>query len=235
MLPKIVPQTEKVKLPYSGETVRVRPFSVGTEKAMLVARETSPGKLAEFIGKLVEEHVDGLSEPIENYPAYEVDLMFAHIRILSVGDSVDLTVSCSSCGHKHDVTVRINPKVSEDPPETEDMVVSTVSGDVTLTFKPATYGSVIEVMGDAEDGNVDVPSLLWSMLVSVTDADGTTNKSSLDRQEFVNWAGDIPAQLVTDFIDRLQWKVDYDGINMQCEECGEAIRVRFGNVIDFFI
>ena len=96
-LPKLNVPKYKLKLPSDGRTVTYRPFLVKEEKLLLLATET--GEQDEIIGaikNIIAECTDITS--VDKLATFDIEYLFLQIRTKSVGENVDVTVTCPDDG-----------------------------------------------------------------------------------------------------------------------------------------
>jgi|TARA_B100000035_G_C20994108_1_gene551641 hypothetical protein len=93
-LPKVVAPTFEVTLLSTGKPVKYRPFLVKEEKALLIALESGNQKdiistVKEVLKACVLSRVK-----IETLPSFDLEYLFLNIRGKSVGETVDLLITC---------------------------------------------------------------------------------------------------------------------------------------------
>lgn len=97
-LPKLNVPKYKLKLPSDGKTiVNFRPFLVKEEKLLLVATETGDqAQLLETITTIIKDCTDLTS--VDKLSTFDVEYLFLQIRTKSVGETVDVTITCPDDG-----------------------------------------------------------------------------------------------------------------------------------------
>ena len=93
-LPKLNTQTFELNVPSTDEKVKYRPFLVKEEKVLLQAQQSEKP----------EEMADALVQVINNctfnkinaalLPSFDIEYIFLKIRSKSVGEKVDLMITC---------------------------------------------------------------------------------------------------------------------------------------------
>ena len=93
-LPKINTPTYEMELPSTGETIKYRPFLVKEQKLLLIAQETGEEKdVANAMGELVQSCTFGKIDS-KLAPLFDVEYLFLKIRGKSVGDVLQLNLTC---------------------------------------------------------------------------------------------------------------------------------------------
>ncbi len=106
-LPKINTPTYELELPSTGEKIKYRPFLVKEQKLLLMAQETGKEEeIANVMGDLVESCTFGKIDS-KLSPIFDVEYLFLRIRGKSVGETVELIVTCPD-DEKTQVNVKIN-------------------------------------------------------------------------------------------------------------------------------
>ena len=93
-LPKIVTPTYELELPSSGETITYRPFLVKEEKLLVLAMESEDTKSITRAIKEVLKSCIKTKIKVDNLPTFDIEYLFLNIRGKSVGEEVDVTVTC---------------------------------------------------------------------------------------------------------------------------------------------
>ena len=97
-LPKINTPTYELELPSTGDKIKYRPFLVKEQKLLLLAQETGKEQdIANAMGELVTSctfnNIDANLSPM-----FDVEYLFLRIRGKSVGEIIDLTLTCPDDG-----------------------------------------------------------------------------------------------------------------------------------------
>ena len=92
-LPTLVTPKFKMKLPSDGRVVNYRPFLVKEEKVLLIATETgNQDSIVNAIKDIIAACTD--IKDVEALPTFDIEFVFLQIRTKSVGESVDVGVTC---------------------------------------------------------------------------------------------------------------------------------------------
>jgi hypothetical protein len=96
-LPKLNVPRYKLKLPSDGRTVNYRPFLVKEEKLLLLATET--GEQADIV-IAIKDIIKGCTDivDVDALATFDIEFVFLQIRTRSVGESVDVSVTCPDDG-----------------------------------------------------------------------------------------------------------------------------------------
>ena len=106
-LPKITTTEYELELPSNGKTIKYRPFLVKEEKILILALESGNQKeITNAVKQVIKECVITKGLKIDNLPAFDIEYLFLNIRGKSVGESIDLLVTCGDDG-KTEVSVNV--------------------------------------------------------------------------------------------------------------------------------
>mgnify|MGYP000603225472 CR=1 FL=1 len=94
-LPKIVTPTYELELPSTGESIQYRPFLVKEEKVLVIALESEDTKqITTAIKTVLKNCIKTKGIKVEALPTFDIEYLFLNIRGKSVGESVDVNVTC---------------------------------------------------------------------------------------------------------------------------------------------
>tara|TARA_Y100000356_G_scaffold104580_1_gene90296 strand:+ start:168 stop:872 length:705 start_codon:yes stop_codon:yes gene_type:complete len=187
-LPRIDTPTYQTNLPSTGQTVQYRPFLVKEQKIMMMAQESGDEKqTVDALSRLVTictfNKVD-----VTNAPTFDIEHLFLRIRSKSVGESVDVSITCPD-DDKTQVRTKIN---------IEDVKVQTYSDhnniiDLTDTIKIVLrYPSLSDIgmVGDTQTSD-GIFKLLYRCIHEIHHNDDVYNRVDMSEKD------------IEDFIDQL--------------------------------
>ncbi len=125
-LPKIATPTYELELPSTGKTIKYRPFLVKEEKVLILALESQDVKqITLAIKSVLKDCILTKGIKIEELPSFDIEYIFLNVRGKSVGESIDLIVTCSDDGNT-EVPVKVyvdEIKVKKDPEHSTEIRV----------------------------------------------------------------------------------------------------------------
>lgn len=194
-LPKIVAPVFDLDLPSTGQTIKYRPFLVKEEKLLLLALESEDTKqITTAIKTVIKNCIETKGIKVESLPTFDIEYLFLNIRGKSVGETVDVLVTCPDDGTTQ-VPVSINLdeiKVSVSPEHTRDIQLDDA---LTLRMK---YPSLQEfIKSNFNSGEVSVEDtfdLISSCIEQVYSEEESWNASDFSKKE------------LQDFVDQLSSK-----------------------------
>jgi hypothetical protein len=98
-LPKISTPTYELELPSTGKSIKYRPFLVKEEKILILALESQDIKqITLAIKQVLKDCIITKGIKIEDLPSFDIEYIFLNVRGKSVGEAIDLVVTCSDDG-----------------------------------------------------------------------------------------------------------------------------------------
>ena len=98
-LPKIATPTYELVLPSTGKKIKYRPFLVKEEKILILALESEdPKQITNAIKTTLKSCISTRGIKVEDLPTFDIEYIFLNIRGKSVGESIDVLVTCPDDG-----------------------------------------------------------------------------------------------------------------------------------------
>ena len=98
-LPKIATPTYELVLPSSGKKIKYRPFLVKEEKILILALESEDTKqITNAIKTILKSCISTRGIKVEDLPTFDIEYIFLNIRGKSVGESIEVLVTCPDDG-----------------------------------------------------------------------------------------------------------------------------------------
>jgi hypothetical protein len=114
----------KLNQPSTKDSITFRPFTVKESKSLLMAASSNVDSMQLAMEAAVDNCTFNILD-VPNLPAFDLEYMFVQIRGKSVGESIDLTVTCNNCKEKEDHTININDvNVIHDPDHNKKIMLS---------------------------------------------------------------------------------------------------------------
>ena len=94
-LPKISTPTYELTVPSTGKNIKFRPFLVKEEKILIIAMESQSDKqIAQAVNDVLSNCILTKGVNINDFSTFDIEYLFLNIRGKSVGESVDVMVTC---------------------------------------------------------------------------------------------------------------------------------------------
>ena len=193
-LPKIATPTYELELPSSGETITYRPFLVKEEKLLVLAMESEDTKSITRAIKEVLKSCIKTKIKVDTLPTFDIEYLFLNIRGKSVGEEVEVTVTCPDDGVTEvDVNIPIdNIQVQKSKEHTNNIKLDDT---LSMTMKYPSLDQFIET-------NFDVNESKGTQLEQSFDLIGSCIKTIYSEEEA--WpASDSTKKEIGEFLEQL--------------------------------
>ena len=109
-LPTITTPTYELNLPSNDKKIKYRPFLVKEEKILILAMESEDTKqITNAITDVLNSCIITRGVKVDKLPTFDIEYLFLNVRSKSIGEVVDLVVTCSDDGEtKVDVAVNLD-------------------------------------------------------------------------------------------------------------------------------
>ena len=98
-LPKINTPTYELELPSNGKKIKYRPFLVREEKILIMALESEDMKqITSAIVQILGDCIQTRGVKVSDLATFDIEYLFLNIRARSVGESVEVNVTCPDDG-----------------------------------------------------------------------------------------------------------------------------------------
>jgi len=134
-LPKVVAPTFELQLISTGKKVKYRPFLVKEEKVLLIALENgTDADISSTLKSVLKSCIITRGVNVEKLPSFELEYLFLNIRGKSIGESVELLVTCQDDGEtKVPLTVALSDIKLEVPDGHTDMIK--LNNDINIKMR----------------------------------------------------------------------------------------------------
>lgn len=125
-LPKPSTSQYELILPSTEKPIKYRPFLVKEEKILLEAVESKKeSQIILAIKQILKSCILTKGIKIDDLPSFDIEYIFLNVRSKSVGENLDLTITCGDDGETQvPVTIFIDEiQVQKDPNHTRDIQI----------------------------------------------------------------------------------------------------------------
>jgi hypothetical protein len=188
-LPKISTPTYELELPSTGKKIKYRPFLVREEKILILALESEDEKqIANAVKNTLKDCIQTRGIKVENLPTFDIEYLFLNIRGKSVGEAVELIVTCPDDG---ETTVPVKIYIDEiGVVKQEDHSPDIdLDGKLTLRMKyPSLDQFVSSNFSFDEREDLDKSfEIIGSCIDVIFNADDAWSTSDVTKKELMTW------------------------------------------------
>ena len=217
-LPKLNTPKFKMKLPSDGRTVNFRPFLVKEEKILLIATETGDqDSMVNAIKDIIVACTD--IKDVDALPTFDIEFVFLQIRTKSVGESVEVGVTCPDDGETEvKVTIPLDEiKVKKTKGHTK---IVKLGDGVSLTMGYPSLDTFVKMNFASEEIAVDqIFEMAASCMETVSDAEQVYECKDLPKEDVMAFLEGMTSnqfKKVQDFFEtmpKLEHSIDVENPN----------------------
>ena len=210
-LPKINTPTYELTLPSNKKKVKYRPFLVREEKILVLALESEDQKqitaaIIQIIGDcLITKNID-----VTKLPTFDIEYLFLNVRSKSVGETVEVNVTCPDDGKtKVETSINIDDiKVIKD--KNHKLIVQ-LDDKYSMKLKYPTLDQFIEnnfdfEMAEAKESVSAAMSMLSTCIDMIYDQEESWDASESTKEEldeFIDQLNTKQFKLIENFFDTM--------------------------------
>ena len=211
-LPVLNNPNYEMEIPSTGEKIEYRPFLVKEQKILMIGMESdNTSAQAKAVIDILKNCTFGkIDELIETLPTFDIEYMFIQLRAKSVGETVQLNLTCQDDGETKVPYEMFLPDIKVERTEGHDKVVM-ITDKVGMTFKYPTMKQLITYDFSKLDTMEGTFQIIQDCLENVFDEEEVYEV--MDKKELTKFIESLTTeqfQKVTDFfttMPRLRHKV----------------------------
>jgi len=189
-LPKIAKVTYDLVVPSSGKKIKYRPFLVKEEKVLILAQESgSQSEITKAIKEVIGACVQSRGFKVDSLATFDVEYIFLNIRGRSVGESVDVIITCPD---DEKTTVPLTIYLDEIQVVFDPEHESSIQLDDTYSVKMK-YPTMEEIMNaDTEDISVQQSlEMIAKCIDQIYSEEESFAGSDSSLKELTDWVEDL--------------------------------------------
>ena len=205
-LPKIVTPSYELTLPSNGKKISYRPFLVKEEKILILAIESDSLKeISRSIKDILKNCILTKGIKVDELPTFDIEYLFLNIRSRSIGESIELVVTCPDDGEtKVNTTIYIDEiEVKKNKEHSTDIKI-----DDTYTMRMK-YPSLDEFIDEnfnfegQSDNSFDIIASCIDMVFSEDEAWEAKDCTKKELIEFVEQMNSSQFKEIEKFFDTM--------------------------------
>ena len=205
-LPKLNVPRYELKLPSDNRRVKYRPFLVKEEKLLLLAMETQDQKhMVDTIKELIVNTTNLSSEAVNSLATFDIEYLFLQIRGKSVGESVDLMMTCPD-DEETQVPVSVDlagVEVKKDPEHDSKIVLDKSVSMIMKYPKMDTFVSTNFDTGDTLDNVFEVTISCIDQIIDGEEVYDASESSKEELTEFLEQLSSTKFEKIQKFFETM--------------------------------
>ena len=226
-------------IPSTKKSVTYRPFLVKDQKALLVAQQSADQRvmidtLKEVIKSCITEQID-----ISKLAIFDIEYIFTQLRSKSVGETVDIILSCDEDHGSDNEKAKINHTVdlSQVGVQEKEGHTNKISlfGDVGVCMKYPNIDDIKKIQTDGDVSTDDTFKLVASSIDYIYDADQVYYSKDQTETELMDFINNLTSEQfgkIQNFFDTMP-KMSHT-INYSCPVCNKAHKIVLEGMESFF-
>jgi hypothetical protein len=191
-LPKIATPTYELILPSNKKKITYRPFLVKEEKVLILAMESGESsEITRAVKTVLKDCILTRGVKIDTLPSFDIEYLFLNIRAKSVGEAVELLVTCPDDGVTQvDCTVDIREIEVKFPEEhtseikVDDQIVLKMKYPSLQEFIDNNFNFETNDSRETIDRSFDIVASCVDMVYT---KDESWSASDVTKKELVEW------------------------------------------------
>ena len=189
-LPKISTPTYELVLPSTGKKIKYRPFLVREEKILILALESEDEKqIADAVKKTLKDCIQTRGIKVETLPTFDIEYLFLNIRGKSVGEAVDLIITCPDDGETT-VPVKIYIDEIEVVKKEDHSPDIDLDGNLTLRMKYPSLDQFVTSNFSFNESGEDLDKsfeIIGSCIDVIFNDEDAWSTSDVTKKELMTW------------------------------------------------
>lgn len=224
-----------IVIPSSKKKTTFRPYLVKEEKVLLMASETGDETMIaraaiDLIKACVDESLDE-----KNITVFDMEYLFCQIRSKSVGETSNVILNCSNCGHENMITVNLDKVEVKHDTSRSNMIELTSEVNVEMRY-PSYYGLINNQHLNDSDSEIEQ---MYHTILSCIKAISTNDERILvDNEPFEDLVHFVNSMTPDQYQKLQDYVMTAPSVSMEhkwtCEECKKEHLTELKGLQDFF-
>jgi hypothetical protein len=220
----------EITIPSTGTPVRYRPYLVKEEKVLMMAFESGDQK--QTLAAIVDTLRCCIQDPIEvnTLTTFDIEYLFTQIRSKSVGETAEVLLKCSECGHKNQKSIDISSvKVTL----SDKSKIIELTPNVSIEMKYPSYLDIqsSDLNGDDLTVGFDLVASCISAIMTEDERISTSEVSKSEVIEFIESMTQDQFKKLGEFLESMPAMMHTE--NFVCEKCEADNSVTLKGMQDF--
>jgi len=236
MLPVNSTPIYTLKVPSNDKSIRFRPFLIKEEKALLIAQQSEDASvmvesLKNVIKSCLKDDID-----VEALATFDLEYIFTQIRAKSVGEVIELTLSCDTCTDEKAVAkVSIDLTKLEVIKNPEHILKIKLYDDVGVVMKYPTM-NIVKKLEKVDSNDIEqVFDIIVECIDYIYTTDEVFHAKEQSKQELIDFLNNLTSeqfvnvQKFFETMPKLTHEVDY-----VCPVCNTLHHKKLEGLQSFF-
>lgn len=198
-LPTLAIKTEKVKLPVSGKSIEIRPFTVKEQKGMLLAIDNAKNKEKR---EKIQSLLTDFSQLVQSCIVNDVDLtdltitdflfVVMTVRSISVGETTRMLFNCS-CGSQVEFDFDLNNITCTNKKKKYEQTLQ-IDENISITLDILTLKDIMSIEGSTDEEIV--LQTIGKSIKKISDSETVYPTKDVESSELMEFVYNLPVSSV---------------------------------------
>ena len=234
-LPKLNTIKFELEVPSTGEKIEYRPFLVKEQKVLMIAQESEDTTVIQkAIADTIESCTFGKVDPW-SVPSFDLEYIFINIRGKSIGEELQLQVTCPDDGETV-VPITIDLEKIKVVDHDDHIPIISLTDDIDMYMEYPTMKDISAIQAGDSNDTEQLFDMIKTCIKSIHDGEEIYNKVDItdkDLTEFIDSMSTQNLNSINDFfttMPKLEHKVKVKNPNTEVES-----EVTLSGFDDFFV
>lgn len=234
-LPKLNTIKFELEVPSTGEKIEYRPFLVKEQKVLMIAQESEDTTVIQkAIADTIESCTFGKVDPW-SVPSFDLEYIFINIRGKSIGEELQLQVTCPDDGETV-VPITIDLEKIKVVEHDDHIPIISLTDDIDMYMEYPTMKDISAIQAGDSNDTEQLFDMIKTCIKSIHDGEEIYNKVDItdkDLTEFIDSMSTQNLNSINDFfttMPKLEHKVKVKNPNTEVES-----EVTLSGFDDFFV
>ena len=229
-LPKLNVPTFELTLPSTGKKIKYRPFLVKEHKTLLILKDSEDLDVIRILEELVDVCTFNKLK-IKDLPSFDLEYIFLNIRAKSLGEMVELIITCD-CENKIEYTMDITQlKVSKNSNHTNKFMID---NEIGIEMKYPRFTDTMDIFLTKDESKIF--DLILSCVKAVYTNDEYTEITTDNKKDLIEFL----ESMTQEQFDKIEQffvtmpKLRHE-MNVKCDKCGVENHAVLEGLQNFFV
>lgn len=221
-LPLLNTSKEVITIPTTGKQFKIRPWLIGEEKGLLMAKESNNDDTKkQAVVSLIENCVEGVK--FDDLSAFEFEYLFLQLRKISVNHIIDMGIAHEACKHVNKIQINLDTDLMIEGESKNNKIILDEEKSIGVVMREPTAKN-FEKMTSFPTKAEKAFFLIRTSIKTIFDAENVYDPKDFSEKELDQWMNSLNRDQVNKIyqyfegLPYVQVKVHY-----KCENCHEEV------------
>jgi T4 bacteriophage base plate protein len=222
--------TYTTNIPSTGQPVVYRPMRVKEQRNLMTAQDSTNKEIYRVMKLCVDDCTFGKLD-VDSLPNFDIEFLFIQIRIMSIGETMKVDVTCPSCSFIETKDMHLSNTRIERLSQKQSVVKLSDTLSLEMRYPSIEEIGLIEDKADSDS----VFAIVRDCIVKIFSGEEVFEKGDFSDDELKNWledCTDTQFRNLEDFIVNSPYLIS--DVDNKCEKCGTETKYSLKGIRSFF-